>query len=220
MQPFHQKYFKYLKLFQYSTYLISVLFLVLSMTCSQVECGAALQIPYQQSFQYLFSHLTDDVLIHHGVELFVLSQAFFLIIPFLVAIFIGLKILPTPLSEIEKTEIMHSPYNAFSNLYFSKTLFGGVKSIGVTLCDMRNEKLNIVADLYLLHFKICRKENWLIFMFLFLFIVPIFVPLDNKVHYFQLLMNFIKINLSLFLFFELIMFGYSKLLVREKKNVA
>lgn len=217
-QPLPISSFGPVKLFQYAIYLISILFLTLSVACSHNKCSEQLQIPYQDLFKCLFFNITDDVLSLNGVVIFSILQTLFLIIFFFISLLLGLKILPIRLTEMEKMEILQSPYSAFNKIFFSKILFGRVKYFHRESFDFRNVKLNIIADLYLLHFKLSNKGEGLIFIFFILFITPIFLPFDNKAPYFQLLINFLDINIALFLMLEFTMFSFSKLLTKGNRN--
>lgn len=175
------------------------------------------QIPYKQLLIYFFPNVTYGLISRNGVAFFLILQTFFLLIFFLIALFLGLKILPMPLSELEKQGIILSPFQAFNKIFFSKTLFGRTGALHKQSFDLRNIRLNLVADLYLLHFNLSNKKNGFLFIFFILFMSNYFSQSENRAPIFQLLLNFCQTNIVLFLLFEFVIFSFSKSLIKGEK---
>lgn len=198
---------------------MSLLTLLLSLGCIQQKCSPTWHIPYQDVLHHLFLNVTHDVWNVQGIAILLALQAILLIAFFGIGLYLGLKILPTPLSELERKEIIQSPYTAFNKIIFSKALFRGVNAMPKGAIDLRNKELRFAADLYLLNFKLSNKVNWFFSIFFFLFVVPSFLDLQARSPYAQLFINFLFLNLSLLFLFDLALFTFSKLFVKGRKNV-
>jgi len=202
---------KRLKTIQYLLYAFSVFLLILQLVCIWESCLEMGVWTHQKILRSAFLGISDSVWEQGLISFLLVLQAGSLIGFFGIAAYVGIKILSTPLSNAEQKEIVHSPYDAFNKMIFSKILFGLVTPTTSYLYDMRNAHFRRKADLYLFHFKLSNKAYGLIFLAVLAFVVPVLWKAPVRAPGFQLILSFIYLNLSLLVFLELILFCTSTL---------
>ncbi|WP_460839739.1 hypothetical protein [Noviherbaspirillum agri] len=206
-----------LKSIQQFSLFAAVTFLFLSIVCAYNGNGVD-AYPSTRIFRPLFVSVSNDVWGARGVPLLLILQLVCLMTFFGIAIYIGLKILPIPLSENDKKEVITSPYEAFNRMVFSRTLLGGVKRAKNQMLDLRNLTPTYTADVYLIHFDVSGKKNFLAFLFIFGFVVPNFVSFSSKAEFVQLLINFALLNLYFFFLYDVVLLVSSKIFIKGKRN--
>jgi hypothetical protein len=210
--------FRTIKGIQISVLFLSIIFLLLAVGCIEMNCSPIWDIPYRGILRYFFLSISDATWQIAGIPFLLILQAICLICFFLIAFFLSLKIIPAPINESEEEKILASPYDAFNKIIFSKILIGSVIGNHQNIVDARNVKISSVADLYLLHLKMSGKLYGLVFVAFIIFFGPYQIGVHERAATFQLVVNFVHLNLFLFLMLEICIYILCKRIGRKNNG--
>lgn len=205
-----------LKSIQYAMFFLAIIFFLLTLICTKFGTPD-IALPFQKITRPFFIKIDGFVWSLDGIPFLIFAQIFFLLAFFGIAIHLGIKILPTPLSEKDKQEIFESPYSVFNKIIFKRILFGSVLSVTPQTFNFVNERLAIAADLYLLHARYSNKFHGLAFIASILFIQIFLFDSDDHSPFLQISINFFSFNLILLICLEIVLSAFSFYL-RKKNN--
>lgn len=212
------KTLKTIKRIQCFFYLSGVAFLIFSIVLAQIGIIKPIHFFYRDLFCNLLSRNINYQWSINDISLYIIIPMFFLLVFFGIALYLGLKLFPIPLTAEEKIWVIASPYVAYSEIILSKILFGSVIPPPNNKSDFRGVKLYSVADLYLFHFRHSNKFNIFIFGFFIAIVFPFLIDTENRSLPIVLIINFFYIHILLMILLDSVLFLYANY-IRNKNYV-